>query len=88
MSVVFVVLFGSIGRAEEKKIYTIGDRIGFATEMDAQTKTIHTDLVNTFSKLHDIKIEFKSFNNDYDLQKAADNNELDFIYINNNDILM
>ncbi|MFA6449910.1 MAG: PhnD/SsuA/transferrin family substrate-binding protein [bacterium] len=74
--------------AAEEKTYVFGMRLGYSTEMDAQNKTMYTDLVNAFSSSQGIKLNLKWFGDDNAFLKAIDKGELDLFYSGQKDFFI
>ncbi len=71
----------------EDKTYIFGMRLAFATEIDAQNKTIFTDVIKAFSNTHGFKVDFKWFNTEEDFLASFRKRELDFFYSPTRDYL-
>ncbi len=86
IAVSFAASFSLTARAEEKT-YIFGMRLAFATEMDAQNKTIFTDVIKAFSTTHGFKIDFKWFNSEEEFLASLRKREPDFFYSPTRDYL-
>jgi ABC-type phosphate/phosphonate transport system substrate-binding protein len=78
--IVFATLCGCTANSTEKKAYTMGVRFGIATEMDAQNKSIYSDLVKILSNGLGVKFDYKWFTSDEAFTKAIGKGELDLFY--------
>jgi ABC-type phosphate/phosphonate transport system substrate-binding protein len=72
--------------SQKEKSYTLGMFLKFATEMDAQNKTIYSDITDAFSKSQGIKLSFKWYNDEAEFLKAIRNGDLDFFYTGQKDV--
>ncbi len=80
MTVAVAMLVGTSAGAAEQK-YVLGARMGASNDLDAQFKTIITEVARAFSARNDEKIEVKWFNDKASFYEALKKNELDIVFL-------
>jgi len=75
-------------RAEsaEEKSYTFGLSLQLSTEMDAQNKSIYTDIVDAFVKSRGVGINMKWYRESNEFLKDIDRGALDFFYTGSSEL--
>ncbi len=70
----------------EEKSYTFGLWLPLSTEMDAQNKSIYTDIVGAFVKTRGVRINMKWYRDNSEFLKDIDRGALDFFYTGSSEL--